>query len=242
MTSELEAISQALSNGEAEFGTAKFIQMDDDTVYRFENNRMKKVSKTTINKAKKLAAKLAQNQGMGNGEFGDGEEQITPPSSKRTKKQTKKQTKRQQIIESDDENENDDEVGNGERGGIESLEDDEPIPQPKPRKQTRTKGCRNAIVPDVDLNEYYNMKNKLEYMSQDNERLNQKVKKLRTYKELFNKVSGFEYECNDYMPPMNQSAQPQQQAMNQPQPTNQPQTQTFGYSVNKNGHRDDLFM
>lgn len=238
MTSELEAISQALSNGEAEFGTAKFIQMDDDTVYRFENNRMKKVSKTTINKAKKLAAKLAQNQGMGNGEFGDGDEQTTP-TSKRTKKQTKK-TKRQQIIESDDENEND---GEGEGGMMnESIEDDEPIPQPKPRKQTRTKGCRNAIVPDVDLNEYYNMKNKLEYMSQDNERLNQKVKKLRTYKELFNKVSGFEYECNDYMPPMNQSTnqQPQQQVMNQSQA--QPQTQTFGYSVNKNGHRDDLFM
>lgn len=237
MSSELEAISQALSNGEAEFGTAKFIQMDDDTVYRFENNRMKKVSKTTINKAKKLAAKLAQNQGMGNGEFGDGEEQTTP-SSKRTKKQTKK-TKRQQIVASDDENEDD---GEGEGGMMnESIEEDEPIPQPKPRKQTRTKGCRNAIVPDVDLNEYYNMKNKLEYMSQDNERLNQKVKKLRTYKELFNKVSGFEYECNDYIPPsMNQSAQPQQQAMNQSQA--QPQTQTFGYSVNKNGHRDDLFM
>lgn len=236
MTSELEAISQALSNGEAEFGTAKFIQMDDDTVYRFENNRMKKVSKTTINKAKKLAAKLAQSQALDGGLDGD-----DPPtqSSKRTKKQTKK-TKKQQIVASDDENEDD---GEGEGGMMnESIEEDEPIPQPKPRKQTRTKTSRNAIVPDVDLNEYYNMKNKLEYMSQDNERLNQKVKKLRTYKELFNKVSGFEYECNDYIPQsMNQSAnQQQQQTPQQGQP--QPQTQTFGYSVNKNGHRDDLFM
>ena len=239
MTSELEAIGQALSNGEAEFGTAKFIQMDDDTVYRFENNRMKKVSKTTINKAKKLAAKLAQSQALGNDGGLDGDEQVSTASSKRTKKQTKK-TKKQQIVASDDENE--DEMGD-ESMANESIEEDEPIPQPKPRKQTRTKTSRNAIVPDVDLNEYYNMKNKLEYMSQDNERLNQKVKKLRTYKELFNKVSGFEYECNDYMPPsMNQSAnQQQQQGMNQ-QPQTQPQTQTFGYSVNKNGHRDDLFM
>ena len=240
MTSELEAIGQALSNGEAEFGTAKFIQMDDDTVYRFENNRMKKVSKTTINKAKKLAAKLAQSQALGNDGGLDGDEPPTQ-SSKRTKKQTKK-TKKQQIVASDDENEDDVE---GEGGMMnESIEEDEPIPQPKPRKQTRTKTSRNAIVPDVDLNEYYNMKNKLEYMSQDNERLNQKVKKLRTYKELFNKVSGFEYECNDYIPPsMNQQQginQPQtRQGMNQQQ---QPQTQTFGYSVNKNGHRDDLFM
>lgn len=234
MTSELEAIGQALSNGEAEFGTAKFIQMDDNTVYRFENNRMKKVSKTTINKAKKLAAKLAQSQELGNDGGLDGDEP-TPQPSKRTKKQTKR-TKKQQIITSDDENE--DGEGEGEGGMInESIEEDEPIPQPKPRKQTRTKASRNAIVPDVDLNEYYNMKNKLEYMSQDNERLNQKVKKLRTYKELFNKVSGFEYECNDYIPQsMNQ--QPQQQ----PQQQGQPQTQTFGYSVNKNGHRDDLFM
>lgn len=237
MTSELEAISQALSNGEAEFGTAKFIQMDDDTVYRFENNRMKKVSKTTINKAKKLAAKLAQSQALGNDGGLDGDDPPTQ-SSKRTKKQTKR-TKKQQIVASDDENEDD---GEGEGGMMnESIEEDEPIPQPKPRKQTRTKTSRNAIVPDVDLNEYYNMKNKLEYMSQDNERLNQKVKKLRTYKELFNKVSGFEYECNDYMPQsMNQQQGQQQQG--QPQQQQQPQTQTFGYSVNKNGHRDDLFM
>lgn len=239
MTSELEAISQALSNGEAEFGTAKFIQMDDNTVYRFENNRMKKVSKTTITKAKKLAAKLAQSQEMGNDGGLDGDDPPTQ-SSKRTRKQTKR-TKKQQIITSDDEN--DDEMGD-EPMANESIEEDEPIPQPKPRKQPRTKASRNAIVPDVDLNEYYNMKNKLEYMSQDNERLNQKVKKLRTYKELFNKVSGFEYECNDYMPQsMNQqqgmTPQPQQ---GQGQPQTQPQTQTFGYSVNKNGHRDDLFM
>jgi len=238
MTSELEAIGQALSNGEAEFGTAKFIQMDDDTVYRFENNRMKKVSKTTINKAKKLAAKLAQSQALGNDGGLDGDEQINTTPSKRTKKQTKR-TKKQQIVASDDENEDD---GEGEGGMMnESIEEDEPIPQPKPRKQTRTKTSRNAIVPDVDLNEYYNMKNKLEYMSQDNERLNQKVKKLRTYKELFNKVSGFEYECNDYIPPsMNQSTNQQQGQVQQQQ--QQPQTQTFGYSVNKNGHRDDLFM
>ena len=52
--SELNLLIECINTeGEAEDGGIKYIYMDADTIYRFENNRMKKISKTLINKARK---------------------------------------------------------------------------------------------------------------------------------------------------------------------------------------------
>ena len=52
---ELQLLAEALNNGsEAEADGVKYVFMDENTVYRFENNRMKKVAAGLIKKANKL--------------------------------------------------------------------------------------------------------------------------------------------------------------------------------------------
>ena len=74
----------------------------------------------------------------------------------------------------------------------EELEDEEPlIMKTKKNKLSRTKA--NVDSP-IDLNEYWQVKNKNEYMNNEIERLNNKVNKLKHYKTIVNKLTGGEYD------------------------------------------------
>lgn len=198
--SELNLLMECLSTeGEAEDGGVKYIFMDDNTVYRFENNRMKKVSKALITKAKKQIQSqnnLNQIQSQSN------EETEKPKPTKRSKKQTPP------IPEPI----NDDE------------EEEEPEPEPirAPPKRSKSKALQSQSVPSprrtrmeqdfssaIDLNEYYNNKNRMEFMNLEITRLNNKVDKLKQYKAIVNKLTGNEFDFD-----AQNIAQPHQQ----PQP------------------------
>ena len=196
MNSELNLLAEALStNGEAENNGVKYIYMDDSTVYRFENNRMKKVSAAMIKKANKL---LETQGSLPN----------TTPSP--TAKKSTKRSKQQQAPpppppEEQAEEEDDDEEQQAP-----------PPPPPKPTKRAKATKPKAAVVDsaaNIDLNEYYNNKNRMEFMTLEIDRLNNKISKLRQYKSIVNRITGGEYEAPDYQP----QPQPQLQPQSQPQ-------------------------
>lgn len=200
MNSELNLLAEALStNGEAENNGVKYIYMDDSTVYRFENNRMKKVSAAMIKKANKL---LETQGSLPN----------TTPSP--TAKKSTKRTKQQQQAppppppEEQAEEEDDDE------------EQPAPPPPPKPAKRAKATKRQTAVADtgaaNIDLNEYYNNKNRMEFMTMEIDRLNNKISKLRQYKSIVNKITGGEYEAPDYQPQLQQQQQQPQQFQQQP--------------------------
>lgn len=182
--SDIQLLRECLnSQSEAEAGGVKFVYMDDNTVYRFENNRMKKVSKALINKAKsadnttktkrgrKSMKQIMENDDMEEEQEQEQEEIIKPSKQVRRAKQPKP------IIEEEEEQE-------------------EMI---KPTKQVRrTKQPKTDInAANIDLNEYYHTKNKMEFMTQEMERMNKKITKLKQYKSMFNRLNGGEYDIQD---------------------------------------------
>ena len=201
---ELELLRSCLnSQSEAEAGGVKFVYMDDNTVYRFENNRMKKVSKSLINRAKQ-----------------------TDNNQKQTKTKTKAKKQIKHIEQDSEENEQDEEQDDNDDSEeittksvkkqiknkqmkIEQDSDDE-IAITKPIKKTVKKVKRSDLIPDnnitgtIDLNEYYNNKNKMEFMTREMERMNNKITKLKQYKIMFNRLNGSEYDqIPDNTPPKN---------------------------------------
>lgn len=209
---ELQLLAEALNNGsEAEADGVKYVFMDENTVYRFENNRMKKVAAGLIKKANKLIKARAT------GERVEEVDDDPPPKPKPKKKQPKPS----RCLETDDDD--------GEQ-----ADDEESEPDAKPIKKInkRLKKEVNNSAPTVDLNEYYHTKNKLEFMTLELDRLNNKVSKLKQYKSIVNKITGGEYD---------QPAQYNEQQALTSQQSAQAESQQ---SANGNGKRynDGLFM
>lgn len=167
MTQELNLLVEAINNGEAEGEGVKFIVMDENTIYRFENNKMKKVSATLLKRAKKIIQ--------------DSDKPADQPKPKRT-------TKAKKVVEVEEEEEQDEDINN-------DIEP-EPIKPIKPKRTTKTATPKKPVNPayEIDLNEYWHTKNKLEFMELENTRLNNKVSKLKQYKGVLNKLMGSEYE------------------------------------------------
>ena len=190
--SDIQLLRECLnSQSEAEAGGVKFVYMDDNTVYRFENNRMKKVSKALINKAKQAdnttkpkrgrkAKQLIENDDME--EEQEEQEEIKPVKKVKRVKQIKP------IINDEEEQEEENEVLSYAK-----PEPIKPVKQPK-----RPKQIKQDINPaNIDLNEYYHNKNKMEFMTQEMERMNKKITKLKQYKSMFNRLNGGEYDIQD---------------------------------------------
>lgn len=188
--SELNLLIECInSEGEAEDGGIKYIYMDADTIYRFENNRMKKISKTLINKARKQI----QSQNTLNQLQSQQVEDVKPPKSKKSKKSPPP------IVEPTNDDDYDD------------SDDEEPEPEPvkrskKSAKQPKSKRLPADFSPNINLDEYYNNKNKMEYMNLEITRLNNKVDKLKQYKAIVNKLTGNEF---DFDVPQQQVSQQQ---------------------------------
>ena len=210
---ELQLLAEALNNGsEAEADGVKYVFMDENTVYRFENNRMKKVAAGLIKKANKLIKVRQQ------GERVDEVDDDPPPKPKPKKKQPKPS----RSLETDDEE--------GEQ-----ADDEESEPDTKPIKKInkRLKKEVNNTTPTVDLNEYYHTKNKLEFMTLELNRLNNKVSKLKQYKSIVNKITGGEYD----QPAQYNEQQEHLSALASPPSQAEPQQ-----SANGKRYNDGLFM
>lgn len=209
---ELQLLAEALNNGsEAEADGVKYVFMDENTVYRFENNRMKKVAAGLIKKANKI------NKTRQQGERVEEVDDDPPPKPKPKKKQPKPS----RCLETDDDE--------GEQG-----DDEESEPDTKPIKKINKRLKKEVnSTPTVDLNEYYHTKNKLEFMTLELDRLNNKVSKLKQYKSIVNKITGGEYDQPSQYEPQERGA------LAPPPPQAEPQQ-----SGNGNGKRynDGLFM
>lgn len=218
--SELDLLCECISTeGETEGGGVKFIWMDEGTIYRFENNRMKKIGKQLINKAKREITrrqKIPQSQQVQQED--DDENERKPTKAKRTKKPSKP------IVIDDSEDEEDEQ------------EEPEIIPPPKVAKAAkrgkqlkRSAGQENLLAPSIDLDEYYSNKHKMEYMTNEINRLNGKIGKLKQYKSIVNKLTGGEI---DDLPTNGNTQQiPQQQI-----------PQQMGKNNDRPGVNDSLFM
>lgn len=203
---EVQLLVECLqTQGEAESDGIKFLFMDDSTIYRFENNRMKKVSQALLKKARKLME--SQNAIPG----------VSSPSQDKPKRGRKKVKVDEEVNEglrhdkncvrdseslldfSSDERRRDININEED-----DVEDEEPIIKAPPKKKSRGKAqpISNANN-EVDLNEYYNTKNRLEFMNKELERLNGKVSKLKHYKSIVNKLTGGEFDIDipDYRQP-----------------------------------------
>lgn len=224
--SELDLLCECITTeGEAEGGGVKFIYMDEGTIYRFENNRMKKIGKQLINKAKREITKrqkipqLQQAQQQQQDDNEDDEIERKPTKAKRSKKQTKP------VVTYDSEEDEDED------------DEPEPIPQPKTTKAKRGKQLRrtlaqeNLISPSIDLDEYYSNKHKMEYMTNEINRLNGKIGKLKQYKSIVNKLTGGEI---DDLPNSGMSQQMQMQ--------NTQMNQQMSKNNEHPGVNDSLFM
>ena len=200
MNNEIDLLCQAIqSQDSVENNGVKFLYMDENTIYRFQNNKMKPISKTLLNKAKKLINQQTQPA------------ETTKPKRGKGKKATRQQQVKEVIESETEESEEDEEM--------EESEEDEMIinQQSKPSKQAKqtnkqakrealgeaskqaskqakqtSKQQRNEFIPygEIDLNEYYNNKNRMEFMNREMDRLNQKITKLKQYKHLVNKITG----------------------------------------------------
>lgn len=191
---DLQLLVETINNkSAAEANGVKFIYMDDNTIYRFENNRMKKVSASLLKKASKLAAQDIQQISVNKSEEDNSEQEqtnIPPKRSQRSKK----------VIQQVDEEYSEDEP--------------EPVSKPKSRTSKRIPKVPTTDIPQVDLNEYWNVKNKNEFMQSELERLNNKVSKLRHYKNIVNRLTGAEYDAD--IIPNNIPATNPQQPLQQP--------------------------
>ena len=230
MNNEIHLLAEALStNGEAEAGGVKYIYMDDSTIYRFENNRMKKVSAAMIKKAQKV---LSTQGNLPN----DIKDKAKPTKKSATKKSTTKSRKRQVLDEEEECPEPDVEPNEEEEDNADYNPPSKPkkqVQSPKSTTKSSSKKSSKASVDSssiVDLNEYYNNKNKMEFMSIEIERLNNKVNKLKQYKSIVNKITGGEF---DITQPQAQSQfiVPPQQAQQQ-----------FEQSSVRRKINDDLFI
>ena len=201
--SELDLLCECLSTeGEAEGGGVKFVWMDENTVYRFENNRMKKIGKQLLNKAKKEITKRNKVQQLKEQNDEDDDDERPRKKSKKVKKQSeeleddglfpKPRKVRQNILSIDDDE-------------LDADESENERPK-RGKKLTRTKA--SAALPSVDLDEYYDNKHRMEYMTLEITRLNNKIGKLKQYKSIVNKLTGGEI---DDLPSLNQQQQQQQQ-------------------------------
>lgn len=180
--SDIQLLRECLnSQSEAEAGGVKFVYMDDNTVYRFENNRMKKVSKALINKAKSTDNATKTKRGRRSTkqimENDDMEEEQEQEEMIKPTKQVRRAKQPQTIITEEEEQE----------------EMIKPIKQVRRAKQPKT----DINAPNIDLNEYYHTKNKMEFMTQEMERMNKKITKLKQYKSMFNRLNGGEYDIQD---------------------------------------------
>ena len=230
--SELNLLIECINTeGEAENGGVKYIYMDSDTIYRFENNRMKKISKSLINKARKqLSAQNAIHQvnGSTKDDYMSNEKQSRTVNS-RTKV---KKTKRNVITDDDDENEN--ELSGSYPVALSSADNEsiELRTNAKKSKSTKLKSVNSKLAPapapsiplptyspNINLDEYYNNKNKMEYMNLEIARLNSKVDKLKHYKAIVNKLTGNEFDLDTSTNLNSQylSTQPQSQPQSQSQ-------------------------
>lgn len=168
--SELDLLCQAIQTQDSvESGDVKFLYMDENTIYRFQNNKMKPISKTLMNKAKKYIQQQQQR------------------TTQKTVKTKKSKQQEQPIIEPTEE-------------VNEEEEEDEPEPTPKPintkktvKKQQPKRLNNESLVQNpynISLDEYYNNKNRMEFMTREMERMNNKITKLKQYKTLINKITG----------------------------------------------------
>lgn len=222
--SELDLLCQAIQTQDTvESGDVKFLYMDENTIYRFQNNKMKPISKTLMNKAKKYIQ----------------QQQQKPAKAKKTKQPPKRK-----IVETEEE---ENEVLSYAKEDNE-IEEVEQIEQPesvenevlsyakqKPMKKTKLnkpKQPKKEVVMNefqnpynISLDEYYNNKNRMEFMTREMERMNNKITKLKQYKTLINKLTGGG-EIDDL------PTQPQQQ-----------QFQNVSYrQQQQNGVNDSLFI
>ena len=166
--SEIQLLRECLnSQSEAESGGVKFVWMDDNTVYRFENNRMKKVSKALINKAKKADIPTNPKRGRKAKQLMENEEEENEEQEIEPVKPTNpiKRTKPSKPIYDEDEQE-------------QEQDEQEPIKPIKPIKRTRqSKPDTNPA--NIDLNEYYHNKNKMEFMQQEADSCSETLSKQR---------------------------------------------------------------
>lgn len=206
--SELNLLIECINTeGEAEDGGIKYIYMDADTIYRFENNRMKKISKTLINKARKqIQSQNVSKQLKSQSQLED----VKPPKSKKSRKAAPTSP----VEPNDDDNDDND----GDINDDDNDEYEQPQIKPKRTSKQHVKPTRNEINtfnPNINLDEYYNNKNKMEYMNLEITRLNNKVDKLKQYKAIVNKLTGNEF---DFDVPSNNVNQQQQQYVQSNQP------------------------
>lgn len=205
--SELDLLCQAIQTQDTvESGDVKFLYMDENTIYRFQNNKMKPISKTLMNKAKKYIQ----------------QQQQKPAKAKKTKRQMKPKP---ETIEEEEENEDIEEPNEV------MTEENEPKPMKKTKQQKQPKQPKKEVVMNefqnpynISLDEYYNNKNRMEFMTREMERMNNKITKLKQYKTLINKLTGGG-EIDDL------PTQPQQQ-----------QFQNVSYRQQQNAVNDSLFI
>lgn len=168
---EFALLSECVRNqSEATDGTVRFIYVDDETIYRFENNKMKKVSKSLINKAKKENEVLSYAK----------DEKVKKP----------KKVKARKVLELTEEED-------AEDGDVEQDEQVEQVKQAKPKPKPKPKAEKPEPFHPVDLDEFYSNKHKMEYMNMEIERLSNKVNKLKQYKQIVNKLSGNEWDASN---------------------------------------------
>lgn len=194
MSKELNLLADALTTqGEVEDGPVRYIYMDDSTIYRFENNQMKKVTANMIKRAQKLIDNRNAN----------------PTAKPKAKAKSRKVP--EPVPEPDEVEE-------------EEAEDEEVIPEPikvpkkKKPQRPRTAVAAESSAANIDLNEYYSNKSKMEYMNLELQRLNSKVHKLKQYKSIVSRLTGGEFEAIEPQQQMcQQSERANQQQMNQQQ-------------------------
>ena len=194
--SELDLLCQAIQTQDTvESGDVKFLYMDENTIYRFQNNKMKPISKTLMNKAKKYI-----------------QQQQKPAKAKKTRQQPKRKT---ETIEEEEESNEDIEEPNE----VMTEEVNETKPMKKTNKLNKSKQPKKEVVMNefqnpynISLDEYYNNKNRMEFMTREMERMNNKITKLKQYKTIINKLTGGG-EIDD-LPTQPQQQQQQQQLQN----------------------------
>lgn len=226
---DLQLLVDTLQNKqEAEADGVKFIYMDDSTIYRFENNRMKKVSAALIKKANKYI----QNEALDP----EANENITTAKQaaklKPTRTTTRSRAKQQpNNVSEDDVSDN---VSDNEAEA-------EVIPQIVKPKRTTTRKASKVVnaAQDIDLNEYWNTKTRNDYLQQELERLNNKVSKLKHYKNIVNRLTGAEYDVDMQYPQQQQSQQQSAAANVMSQQQSQPYVQQYDAKPKRN---DNLFL
>lgn len=215
--SELSLLIDCINTeGEAESNGIKYIYMDENTIYRFENNRMKKISKTLINKAKKQI-NLQNTIPVANDTLDEPINRVkhTSTNSKsKSNSKSRRQTPQTDLQPEPDDYNIDD---SNDLNNDDEYDDDEPVvkqsqqQRSKQHKRSANKQLKSNIDvvdhPSINLDEYYNNKNQMKYMNLEITRLNNKIDKLKQYKAIVNKLTGNEF---DYEPPQQQyqSAQP----------------------------------